>query len=200
MMRWSRPEILNSVRELSRFMSGASQAHLKAMLRLMKYVVCTPERGWFLNPQTKWNGKDDYEFNVSGRSDSNYATDPDTRRSVSGYSARLEGVPITAKSGMQRIVALSVTEAELIATVQCAQDMLYIKRILNGIGLKVKTPMILECDNKGAVDLSNNWSTVGRTRHVDTREYFLRELKEANILKVIWIPGKQMMLTYSQRI
>ena len=46
-----------------------------------------------------------------------------------GYSARLEGIPITAKSGMQRIVALSVTEAELIATVQCAQDMLYIKRI-----------------------------------------------------------------------
>ena len=91
---------------------------------------------------------------------------------------------------MQRIVALSFTEAELIATVQCAQDMLYIKRILNGIGLKVKTPMILECDNKGAVDLSNNWSTGGRTRHVDTREYFLRELKEANILKVIWIPGK----------
>ena len=90
---------------------------------------------------------------------------------------------------MQRIVALSVTEAELIATVQCAQDMLYIKWILNGIGLKVKTPMILECDNKGAVDLSNNWSTGGRTRHVDTREYFLRELKEANILKVIWIPG-----------
>ena len=34
MMRWSRPEILNSVRELSRFMSGASKAHLKAMLRL----------------------------------------------------------------------------------------------------------------------------------------------------------------------
>ena len=94
-------------------MSGASKAHLKAMLRLMKYVVCTPERGWFLNPQTRWNGKDDCEFNVSGRSDSNYATDPDTRRSVSGYSARLEGGPITAKSGMQRIVALSVTEAEL---------------------------------------------------------------------------------------
>ena len=62
MMRWSRPEILNSVRELSRFMSGASKAHLKAMLRLMKYVVCTPERGWFLNPQTRWNGKDDNEF------------------------------------------------------------------------------------------------------------------------------------------
>jgi hypothetical protein len=32
MMRWSRPEIYNAVRELSRFMTvGASEVHMKAM-------------------------------------------------------------------------------------------------------------------------------------------------------------------------
>ena len=57
-------------------------------------------------------------------------------------------------------------------------------RILNSLGLKVKLPMILEMDNKGAVDLANNWSVGGRTRHVDTRQYFLRQLKEEGILKI----------------
>ena len=49
--------------------------------------------------------------------------------------------------------------------------------------------MILECDIKGAVDLANNWSTGGRTRHVDVCQNYLRELKEQGILLVVWIPG-----------
>ena len=50
MMRWSRPEILNAVRELSRYMSGASHAHVKALYRTMKYCVGTPNRGLLLKP------------------------------------------------------------------------------------------------------------------------------------------------------
>eukprot|EP00957_Ditylum_brightwellii_P070989 5395278-Ditylum_brightwellii.AAC.1 len=70
---------------------------------------------------------------------------------------------------MQRTVALSVTEAETIAGVQCAQDMLYIKRVLECKGLQVELPMLLNIDNSGAVDLANNWSAGGRTRHMETR-------------------------------
>ena len=39
MMKWTRPDILNVVRDLSRFMTGASQAHMKEMYRAMKYCV-----------------------------------------------------------------------------------------------------------------------------------------------------------------
>ncbi len=58
----------------------------------------------------------------------------------------------------------------------CAQGMLYTKNVLESMGLKVKLPMILEMDNKKAVDLANNWSVGGQTRHVDVRQCFLREL------------------------
>jgi hypothetical protein len=54
------------------------------------------------------------------------------------------------------------------------------------MGLQVLLPMILECDNQGAVDIINNWSSTGRTRHIDVRYKFLRELKEANVLRVVW--------------
>ena len=53
-------------------------------------------------------------------------------------------------------------------------------------------PMILEVDNKGAVDFANNWSVAGRTRHIEVKQYYLRELKEAGILKVQWKSGDQM--------
>ena len=48
--------------------------------------------------------------------------------------------------------------------------------------------MVLEIDNKGAVDLANNWSVGGRTRHVDVQNYFLRDLKDEGTLVIWFVP------------
>jgi hypothetical protein len=192
MMRWSRPEILNPVRELSRFMKAPSHAHMGALYRLLKYCVSTPKRGLFLKPVGFWNGDPEYEFNVAGKSDAAYATDTTNRRSISGYAVFLNGAPIAQKSGQQKSVTLSTAESELADGTQCAQDMLYAMRILESIGLRVRKPMILEIDNKGAVGLANNWSVGGRTRHVEVRQYFLRELKEEGIIHTVWLRGDDM--------
>ena len=39
------------------------------------------------------------------------------------------------------------------------------------------------------VHLANNLTAAGRTRHVEVRQFFLRELKADGILIVKWIPG-----------
>ena len=54
MMRWSRPDILNATRELSRHMKKAANCHMMAMYRVMRYCVATPERGLFLKPNEGW--------------------------------------------------------------------------------------------------------------------------------------------------
>jgi hypothetical protein len=82
----------------------------------------------------------------------------------------------------QKTVALSSYEAELNVAVLCIQDMIYGKNLLESIGLKVQLPMILEMDNKGAVDLINSLSVGGCTHHIDVKQFFLRELKEAKKL------------------
>ena len=46
-------------------------------------------------------------------------------------------------------------------------------------------------DNKGAVDLANNWSVGGRTRHVDVRNHFLRDLKDEGLLITRHVPGDE---------
>ena len=56
------------------------------------------------------------------------------------------------KSRMHGCVTLDVTSAELVSAMQeCAQDMLFILRVLESMGLKVQKPMILEVDNKTKV-------------------------------------------------
>ena len=127
MTSWSRPEVQNSVRELARQGSAPSEAHIKSMHHAMAYCCSTRKRDWELKPRREWNGKDcTFEFEVHGLANSDYAKCPSTRRSVSGYSTFLDGAPVTVKSAMQKVVALSVTKAETIAGVQCAQDMLYV--------------------------------------------------------------------------
>jgi hypothetical protein len=51
--------------------------------------------------------------------------------------------------------------------------MLYEMRVLESIGLKVQLPMVLEVDNKGVVDLANNWSVGGPTHHISVHVNFL---------------------------
>ena len=125
-----------------------------------------------------------------GVSNSNYTTCLDTRKSVSGYLVFLNGAPVTIKSGMQKTTALSVAEAEIFAAMQCTQDMLYVMHVLNVMCLKVRKPLLLKMDNKGAIDLINNYSVGGRMKHVDVRQYFLRELCEQKTVKVIWVPSE----------
>ena len=97
---------------------------------------------------------------------------------------------MTLRSSTQKTVALLVTEAELYAAVLCVQDMIYAQNILLSIGLKVKLPMIMKCNNQGAMDLANSWSVGRRTSHIDVQQCFLREMKEAGVLNVKWMPGK----------
>ena len=117
--KWSRVDVLNRVRELSRFMTSPKKSHMKAMLRCMRYIVDTPDRGLLLKPTRMWDGKDKaFQFKISGMADADYATDKETRRSVSGCTF-LEGALVSAKSRMQKCITLSTTEAEFMAMTDC---------------------------------------------------------------------------------
>ena len=75
------------------------------------------------------------------------------------------------------------------ASVSYVQYMLYARRMLTSLDLKFKFPMIIEIDNKGAVYLINNWSMGGINRHIETRQLFLRYMKEQGIFQVTFISG-----------
>jgi hypothetical protein len=170
-------------------MNTASLAHMKAMCRVMAHCVATPERALSLKPTRKWDGNPDFEFEIVGMTDSNHATNVATQRSVSGCSAFIEGAPLSMKSSGQKSVALSTAEAELALSTSCSQDMLHEMRVLELIELKVKKTMILHNNDKGAVDLMNNWSVGGRTHHIEVRQCLPRELKDQGVIVAVWCTG-----------
>ena len=75
-IKHSRPEISNAVRELSKCLSGPNPAAYKEMLRVIKYIYDTPDIGLRVMPKRS----DEWEVKVY--SDSDWAGDKDSRKSV----------------------------------------------------------------------------------------------------------------------
>ena len=194
LMKWSRPEIGNAVRELSRFLGVAGVTHMKAMFRVMSYCLNSQERGKVFKPRRTCTPEElsNFEFILEGYSDSDYAKDPVRRRSVSGFCSFLEGCVLNTKSRMQDSTSLSVTQSELNAATECAQDLMFEMHVLESLGLHVQRPMQLFIDNSGCIDLICNWSSGGRTRHMEAKMFWLRELKaeEPPLVVPVYCPSE----------
>ena len=65
-------------------------------------------------------------------------------------------------------------------------------RIINSMVFEVKLPMKLDISQKGAKDIIHNWSYGGRLIHVEVKQLFLRESKEAGIIEFYWKRGEDM--------
>ena len=70
----------------------------------------------------------------------------------------MKEVPLIVKIVMQKLVAISVTESEFYLGVTCAQDMLYLWRLCRSVGISIALAMIINIDNKGAMDIAHKWS------------------------------------------
>ena len=182
LLKHSRPELSNSVRELSKVMDRANKAHQKALHRVVKFVEQTKERRLVLSPVCE-----NFTWEIRAYSDSDFAGDTDTRKSVSGFVIYLCGAAISWRSKGQKSVSLSSTEAEYIAILEVAMEILYIAGILKFLGVKIKYPIEVNVDNIGAVYLAKNATTGNRTKHIDTRYHFVREYIEDGIVKVIFV-------------
>jgi hypothetical protein len=75
-------------------------------------------------PTRKWDGTNEFQFKIRGRTDSDYAKCTWLRWSVLGYMVFLEDAPVMHQYATQKTVVLSVNGAEINAAVLCVQDML----------------------------------------------------------------------------
>jgi hypothetical protein len=183
LIKYSRPDISNAVRELSKVADGATEAHWKSLLRTIKYVIDTENKALKLQPKIKDNNL----FYLEGFSDSNFADDKDTRTSVYGYVLYFCGAPIATKSKLSRSVTQSSTEAEYFAVSEVAKEILFVKQLLETIGIKTQLPIVIRVDNVGAIFLGNNFSVGQRTKHIDIRAHFIREYIENGVLTLVFV-------------
>lgn len=110
----TRPDMVFAYTELSKFVQYPGVKHLRAAERTLQYLMGTYDAGityWRLDPERR--------NSLEGWVDSDYAADPYTRRSVTGYVMSINGCPVSWKAKRQGCVTLSSSEAEFVAASQC---------------------------------------------------------------------------------
>ena len=169
----SRPDISNPVRELSKTMDVPAPAHLKEMYKLIRFVLSTKDYGLkfkLIKSIRKWV--------LKALSDSDFASDKETRISVYGYIIYFCGIPIAWRSKGMKSVVLSTTEAEYMALSEVVKELKFIVQLLQTMKITVELPITVHVDNVGAIRLSNNRNTGDRTKHIDMRTSFVKEYQE----------------------
>ncbi|CAN0350966.1 unnamed protein product, partial [Discosporangium mesarthrocarpum] len=112
---------------------------------------------------------------LTGYADSDWANDPETRWSVTGYLLLLNGSPIVWRSKLQDAVTSSSSEPEWTTMANGMRPCIFIRGILAEMGI----PQVATAwygDNRGALQAAAITGFNGRTKHVDiklkcTREY-----------------------------
>jgi hypothetical protein len=105
--------------------------------------------------------------------------DPDafvsSMTSITGYLFSLNGEAVSWRSSRQCGVTLSA-EAEIVAASQEGQEAVYLRALLWGFNFRQIGATETWENNASCIMLSENPANRERTRHVDTRVHYLREL------------------------
>lgn len=172
-MLGTRPDIAYAVTALSQYSSCYGKNHWRAVKRLMRYLNGTKHyKLTYGNRKSSFSNDD---AGITGYCDADWANNPDDRRSYTGYVFMLAGGAISWQAKKQSTVALSSMEAEYMSAAKAAQETIWWRTFLNGIGMDTSKAMPLLCDNQGAIDLAKNPEFHARSKHIDTRHHFIRE-------------------------
>lgn len=178
----TRPDIAFTISCLSRYMSDPGPPHWEAMKWLLRYLLCTVNTGICFTKCTKG-------VSLCGYVDANYAADRDSRKSTISYIFTLCGSCISWKSQLQHIVALSTTESEYVAITECFKEAIWLKGILSEIGF-LKEKIVVFSDSQSAIQLCKNHVFHDRTKHIDVRYHYIRDVVEKEQVLLEKIPSE----------
>ena len=209
-----RPDISVAISKLSQYANNPAEVHYVALKNVFRYLRSTKSDGIYywrkqilkssllkqgilptMYSDTKEckeieshmkNNDQEHNSHLIGYVDSDWAGDVSHRRSITGIAIFYGGAVIAYKSKFQRTVALSSTEAEFSAACEAGKIILYLRTILEELGLEQEKATVLYEDNQGALLMANASQPTRRTRHVDTAKFALLDWVSRDLLELTY--------------
>lgn len=180
----TRPDIAATVGILCRKVSMSSKKDWNAVKRIIRYLKGTSHY------KLKLPASD--EITLTGYVDADWAGDTSDRKSTSGYLFFLSGGAISWTSRKQLSVTLLSTEAEYVAAAQASQEVIWLRQLLTDLGQPQLGPTEIYEDNQGCLVLAHMEGVNSRTKHIDVKFHFLRDLQEQGLLELLYCPTEDM--------
>ena len=162
----ARPDVSYAVGMLSRVMNKPTEALMEAAERVLHYLWNTRHLGLrFMRG---------VPVRLYGMSDSDWTT----RRSTSGYAFFMAGATVAYMSKQQPVVAMSSFEAELMSACAACLEAVFLRALMADLGMPCDGPTWIGVDNKAVVDVSHDYVSGSRVKHIERRWFKVRELVE----------------------
>lgn len=162
--------------------------------QVIRYLKGTASLSLCYGREMEVTGHRAHKYGLIGYADSNYAGDPEDRKSVMGYCFFFNGALATWSSKRQRTVSTPTTKAEYIALGHGAREAVWLKKLVNELMPQdLISKITLLGDNESSIPLTRNAESQNRTKHIDVIHHFVRGVVEDGELEVNWVPGPAML-------
>ena len=176
------PDISFAVSALSQFLDNPGRAHWEAVKRILRYL----------------SGTRDFELtygvehhDLIGYTDADRSVQ-EHRHAISGNVFLMDGGAISWSSRKQELVTLSTAEAEYVATTHAAKEAIWLRRLIFKLFPSLKSTTTLYCDNQAALRLATDDNYHARTKHIDIRYHFIRQVVASGALRLVYCPTEDM--------
>ena len=179
-VRTSRPDVAFAVCKLAQFSHCYQDHHFQYAKGILRYLKGTASLGLLF--------RFDYPAILQGFTDSDYAGDRIDRKSTSGFVFFIGPCLVTWQSKKQTVTALSSTEAEYISLGEGVKEALWLRRLCADLGVAQEGPTSVRVDNQSTIRLAENPTFHNRTKHVEIKFHFVRDLVAKGHISVDYVP------------
>ncbi|QRW26084.1 integrase core domain protein [Rhizoctonia solani] len=177
----TRPDIAFAVAHLAQFTSCYGPAHVTQIKRVIRYLLGTPTLGLTYRRSAE-------DFGEIGYSDADWGSNLIDRKSVSGHVFMLGGAAISWSAKKQATVALSTMEAEYMSLAHTCTQALWLRQFFEELHLYADAPTLILSNNIAALTLSVESQYHGRSKHIDIRHHFMRDIIEQRKVSTLYVP------------
>ena len=169
-----------SVCQLARAMSKPSKVHMVAAKHLLRYLAGTTD---FKIEYKKG------DFKLTAFSDANWGNNPDNGKSTSCYLIMMSRAPVSFKTGIQSLTAMSTMEAELVAAGLTMKEAIFCSSMIAELGFGGDFGQLsLHIDNTATLHVIGNRTCSARTNHSALRFFYISELVKDGSISIHYIP------------
>lgn len=180
-LTFTRPDIVHAVNKACQHFQAPTKADLRAIKRILRYLKGTMEHGIRFFKQSS--------LRLTGFCDADWAGCTNTRRSTSGYCIFLGANCISWSSKRQPTVSRSSAEAEYRSLASSAAEITWLTFLLRDIGIQLREPPQLLCDNLSALHMTVNPVFHARSKHIELDYHFVREKVARGVLITRFLPS-----------
>lgn len=152
---------------------------MKALNRVLQYIKGFVGQGLFLSSSSSPE--------IKAFSDTDWASCPETRRSITGFCVFISDSLVFWRSKKQHTVSRSIAELEYRAMAATASEITWLQKLLKDLYITQEKPAILYYDNQAALYISSNPVFHERTKHIEINCHYVREKMQEENLKALHV-------------